>query len=291
MKLRSLLTLGAALFAGIGGGAIVGAQAGSFTGPIGLQLYSLREQFQRDVPGSLDRVKSWGIHEVELAGTYHLPAPEFLGMLKDRGLTPISSHVSWEDITQKTPEMVDFARKLGLKYLGVAWIPHKGVLDQAQAEEIAAEMNRVGEQFHKAGIRFFDHCHGYEFDPKGASPAGLKAMDVLIQKTRPEWVTFEMDVFWVKFPGEDPAAWLAKYPGRWQLMHVKDMRRGLETGKHNGGTDVSNDVAAGTGQMDWPAILKTARRSGVKHYFIEDESSVSETQIPQTIQYLRTVRY
>jgi len=100
-----------------------------------------------------------------------------------------------------------------------------------------------------------------------------------------------MDILWVQYPGEDPAAWLAKYPGRWELMHLKDLKKGVPTGFHNGGTDPNNDVALGTGQMDWPKILKAARKAGVKHYFIEDESASSVEQIPQSLKYLEGVRW
>ncbi len=84
---------------------------------------------------------------------------------------------------------------------------------------------------------------------------------------------------------------LGKYPGRWDLMHLKDLKLGVATGSLTGQTDVENDVALGTGQMDWPAILAAARRAGVKHYVIEDESSASVTQIPQSLKYLASRRW
>jgi len=84
---------------------------------------------------------------------------------------------------------------------------------------------------------------------------------------------------------------LDKYKGRWELMHLKDMKKGLKTGSLTGKTDVTNDVTLGTGQMDWPAILKAAKRSGVKWYFIEDESPTSTEQIPQSLKFLETVKY
>lgn len=99
-----------------------------------------------------------------------------------------------------------------------------------------------------------------------------------------------MDVLWVVFPGHDPVKWLQKYPGRWALMHLKDLRKGVATGALTGKTDVANDVPLGTGQMDWPAILKAARESGVKYYFIEDESPSVVEQIPQTLRYLQSLK-
>ena len=98
-------------------------------------------------------------------------------------------------------------------------------------------------------------------------------MDILIRETDSRYVAFEMDILWVQYPGEDPAAWLAKYPGRWELMHLKDLKKGVPTGFHNGGTDPNNDVALGTGQMDWPKILKAAQKSGERRAVGSTEGS------------------
>jgi sugar phosphate isomerase/epimerase len=138
-------------------------------------------------------------------------------------------------------------------------------------------------------VQFFYHCHGFEFAPTGKGDETF--MDILIKETDPQYVAFEMDVFWVVHPGHDPVKWLEKYPGRWKLMHVKDMKKGTKTGEFTGGTDVKNDVAIGTGMMDWPAILKAAQKSGVEYYFIEDESPTVKDQIPVSLKYLSEVKF
>lgn len=112
-----------------------------------------------------------------------------------------------------------------------------------------------------------------------------------MKETNPKFVSYEMDVFWVVFPAQDPVKLLNKYPKRWELMHLKDMKKGLKTGALTGHTDVNNDVALGTGQIDYPAVLKAAKKAGVKYYFIEDESASSEQQIPQTLNYLEQVKF
>jgi sugar phosphate isomerase/epimerase len=115
--------------------------------------------------------------------------------------------------------------------------------------------------------------------------------DLLMRETDPKHVAYEMDVFWVVWPGQDPVKLLEKYPGRWQLMHIKDLKKGI-VGDLSGGTkDLSNGVSIGTGQMDWPAILKAAKKSGVKHYFIEDESPTAAEQIPRSLEYLKTAKW
>jgi len=92
-------------------------------------------------------------------------------------------------------------------------------------------------------------------------------------------------------PGQDPVKLLEKYGSRFELMHVKDMKKGTQTGDLTGKSDVKNDVTLGTGMMDWPAILKAAQRAGVKWYFIEDESPTSAQQIPLSLRYLERVKF
>ena len=99
-----------------------------------------------------------------------------------------------------------------------------------------------------------------------------------------------MDVFWVAHPGQDPVKLLAKYPQRWALMHLKDIRKGARTGVFTGKAPLTDDVALGTGQVDWPSVLRAAAKAGVKHYFIEDESPTVEEQLPVSIRYLETVK-
>lgn len=262
----------------------------SFKGPAGLQLYSLRGHFTRNVPSTLDIVKGYGIHEVELGGTYGQTPEQFRKELVSRGLIPIAAHFPFIRLRDDPEGVVREAQALGLKYAGCAWIPHQGAFDAPQARTAVGVFNHAGEVFAKYGIKCFYHCHGYEFEPGAAGP-NTTAMDILIQETNPRNVVFEMDVLWVAHPGEAPEKWLAKYPGRWELMHLKDYRRGLPTGIHTGKTDPNNDVVLGTGQLNWPVILAAARRVGIKHYFIEDESADAVNQVPQSLRYLEQVRW
>lgn len=261
---------------------------GSFTGTAGLQLYSLRSQFKlRGVPWTLDRVKSFGITEVELAGTYDLTPEQFKAELDKRGLVPVSGHFPYGRYKNDLDKVVAEAKALGLKYSGCAWIDHKDSFDEAECQDAIATFNRAGEALAAAGITFFYHCHGYEFEKHAQGTL----MDVLITGTNPGFVSYEMDVLWVVFPGQDPAALLGKYPDRWKLMHLKDLKKGVATGSLSGGTDVKNDVALGTGQMNWPAIFSAAQKIGVKHYFIEDESPTSEEQIPSSLGFLKSLKW
>jgi sugar phosphate isomerase/epimerase len=114
---------------------------------------------------------------------------------------------------------------------------------------------------------------------------------VLAAATDPKTVFFQMDVMWTVFPAQDPSQLLEKYPGRWLLMHLKDLRKGVATGSLSGHTELTNDVVLGTGKVNWPELLTTAQKVGVKYYFIEDESPSVVEQIPQSLRYLESLKW
>jgi sugar phosphate isomerase/epimerase len=259
----------------------------SFKGPLGLQLYSLRDQFAKDVPSTLDRVRDFGIQNVELAGTYKLAPEKFKELLDAKGLKPISAHFPYERFRDQVEEVAKEAKALGVQYVGCAWIPHQGAFDEKTTREAAAVFNRAGEALSKHGLKFFYHTHGYEFQPHASGTL----FDLLMAETKPEFVRYEMDVFWIVHPGQDPVKLLEKYGHRFELMHVKDMRKGTPTGLLTGSSDVTNDVTLGTGTLNFPAILKAAQAAGVKWYFIEDESPTSAEQIPQSIRFLERITF
>jgi len=267
-----------------------GAAAGTgadFKGPVGLQLYSLRDQFKKNVPATLDEVKSFGIQYVELAGTYDLSPEKFKEELTKRGLEAVSGHFPYEKFRDDPESIARDAKALGLKYAGCAWIPHQGDFNEKTCREAAAVFNRAGEALSKHGLKFFYHTHGYEFQPHGSGTL----FDLLMTETKPEFVSYQMDIFWIVHPGQDPVKLLEKYGPRWELMHLKDMKKGTPTGLLTGHSDVSNDVALGAGQMDIAAILRAAQKAKVKWYFLEDESPSCEKQIPQSLSYLEQVKF
>jgi len=259
----------------------------SFKGPVGLQLYSLRDQFKTNVIGTLDEVKSFGFRYAELAGTYGLTPEKFKAELGSRGIQAIGAHFGYERYRDEPEAVAQEAKALGLRYAGCAWIPHTGDFDEKTCREAIAVFNKAGAAMAKHGLKFFYHVHGFEFQPHGQGTL----LDLLFAETDPKTVSYEMDIFWIVFPGQDPVKLLEKYPKRWELMHLKDMRKGTQTGLLTGGTDVKNDAALGTGLMDMSAILRAAKKVGIKYYFIEDESPWSEQQIPQSLKFLEQVKF
>jgi sugar phosphate isomerase/epimerase len=258
----------------------------SFKGPLGLQLYSLRGEFIRNVPATLEKVRDYGFKYVELAGTYNLSAERFKQLLDQNGLVPVGGHFPYERLKNDLEAVVKEARQLDLKYAGCAWIDHENEFDERACREAIAVFNRAGKALAPHGIKFMYHIHGYEFRPYGNGAF----LDLLMAETDPENVCFQMDVYWVVHPGRDPVELLRKYPGRWELMHIKDMRKGVK-GDLTGRGDVTTNVPLGTGQMDWAAILKEAEKVGIKYYFLEDESPWVGDQIPKSLRYLEELTW
>ena len=260
----------------------------SFKGPVGLQLYSLRDmQKAEGVAAVLDKAKALGFKYVEVASLSDLSPAQFKAELDRRGLVPIGRHYPYGQLRDDIGAVVRDAKALGLPYAGCAWIDHKSPFDEKQCREAIRVFNRAGAALAKEGIHFYYHNHGYEFEPLGQGTV----FDLLVAKTDPKNVSFQMDVMWTVVPGQDPVQLLKKYPHRWVLFHLKDLKKGVATGSFPGKVTVNDDVALGTGQVDWPAVLRTAQDVGVKYYFIEDESPSVVEQLPRSLRYLESCNW
>ena len=253
---------------------------------IGLQLYSLRDSFKKDVPGTLDKVKALAIQEVELAGVQGGSVDAFKKQLDERGLRPVSGHWPFERLDKDPQGVVDEAKQLGCRYIACAWVPHGPVFTEADARKAIEVFNRAGEVARKNGLQFCYHAHGYEFQPHGDGTL----YDLMMKEMKPGVADFEMDVFWMVHPGQDPVKLLEKYGSRYKLMHLKDWKKGCR-GNLSGHAPNEESVALGTGVVDWPAVIAAAEKAGVEHYFIEDEAPTVEEQLPVTISYLRKVGF
>jgi sugar phosphate isomerase/epimerase len=255
----------------------------------GLQLWSLREQGRVDLPAALDLAKSYGFTSVETAGTGNLTVAQFSAQLRARSLNAVSAHVGYDALQNDIVAVVRDAQTLGVKFVVCPSLPHiHSSFKEDDARRVAADFNTFGEACRAGGLRFGYHPHGFEFTPSAAGN-GEVVFDVLARATKPELVDFEMDVFWVRHAGQDPVKLLEKYSARWALMHVKDMRKGAPTGFSNGRAPPADNVAVGTGQIDWPVVFVAARKSGVQYYFLEDETVTPLQCIPSSLTYLRTL--
>jgi sugar phosphate isomerase/epimerase len=249
----------------------------------GVVSYTYREQFKQDVPGTLDAIKALGMTDIEFSNLFGKKAAELRAMLDARGLACLSFGVSYDDLLNKTDEVAANAKTLGASFVRVAWLPDRQPFTLELAHRTAAEFNRIGRQLReKHGLIFCYHNHGYEFARNGDGTL----FDVLMAETNPQDVSYELDMLWAHIAGASPAGLLEKYGSRFKLVHLKDLKRGVK-GDLSGKTAVENDVALGTGQIDVPSVLKAARKAGVQHYYIEDESPLSTTQVPKSIAYLK----
>lgn len=254
--------------------------------PIGVQLYTFRNQFTKDVPGTLAMISKMGFTEIEGGGSFNLPVADYKKMLAQYHLNVISVGADFKELDSNIAASVSRAKEYGAKYVVCYWIPHNG--DNFTIDEMTKAIevfNRAGKTLSENGLTFCYHPHGYEFRPYGDGTL----FDELMKKTDPKYVNYEMDVFWIKHPGQEPVALLKKYPRRFKLMHLKDRRPGTE-GNQNGHADVESNVVLGTGDVGIAAIMKVAKQYGVEHYFIEDESSRSVEQVPQSLVFLRSLK-
>ncbi|WP_128544934.1 sugar phosphate isomerase/epimerase family protein [Larkinella soli] len=259
-----------------------------YTFPVGIQAYTYRNSFPRGIEATLDTIKSLGITEMEGGTPKGVTTEQFLKMLADRNIKLPATGAGYDQLVKDPMDVVKKAKELGATYVMCAWIPHeKNNFSMENAKKAVEDFNRVGKILKENGLTFCYHNHGYEFRPNGAGNGTL--FDYIAQNTNPDYVSFELDILWAQHGGADPVALLNKYGSRWKLMHLKDLKKGVK-GDYSGGTPQENDVALGTGQIDMPAVLKAAKKVGIRHYFIEDESNQVNVQLPQSIAYLKSLR-
>jgi len=257
-----------------------------FVAPIGVQAYSFRNYFPKNVIATLDSIQQMGITEIEGTGGRLAPAT-YRKLCEERGIRIPSTGAGFQQLEEDPHKVAETAKILGAQYVMCAWIPHEEKpFDLETAQHAVEVFNAAGKVLKEQGLTLCYHPHGYEFQPYGEGTL----LDYLIQNTNPEYVSFEMDVFWIQFGGGDPVALLKQYGPRWKLMHLKDMKKGIPKDL-SGHTDVEYNVPLGTGELDMRNILIEARKIGIAHYFIEDESSSVLKQIPQSIAYLRSLTY
>lgn len=261
---------------------------GDFRGELGVQLWSFRDQAKGDPAAMLRMTRAMGLTHVETAGMYGMTARQFADALQAAGLRATAMHVGYDDFKNNPEKVIADAKALGVKYVGTAWYPHEGAFTETDARRAIADFNAFGRRMKDAGLTFFYHDHGYEPVPYRN---GETLLDLIIQQTDPALVAFEMDVLWTYLPGVDPVALIRKYPGRFRLMHIKDMKPGVPRGSLAGGIPAEQQAAIGEGQVNWGALMQAAQRDGMAYYYIEDETPDPVNNVPKSISYLERLRY
>jgi sugar phosphate isomerase/epimerase len=262
---------------------------------VGLQLYTVRDAMKTDVPGTIAKVAAVGYKEVEFAGYFNLSPTEISGILKKNGLAAPSAHFSLDTIEKKWPETLDAAHEIGHSFIVCPYIDDK-MRTADGYKHVAEVLNKAGEASKKAGIQLCYHNHYFEFEPE-AGLGGKFPYDFLLENMDKNLVKMEMDLCWISVAGQDPVAYFAKYPGRFPLVHVKDMK-GLpkvtpgELGSLKMDTVMPNMTSVGEGGIDWKRIFAHAGQAGIEHYFVENDFPKDAfANITASYDYLSKLRF
>ena len=197
----------------------------------GIQLYTVRSLMAADADGTLAALAAIGYREVELAGLYGMTASAMRAMLDRHGLVAPSSHLSLQLLRDEWPRCLDDARTLGQQYVVCPWID-EGDRTADGYKRIAAQFNVIGENAKRGGMQFAFHDHSYMHEPL---PGGAVPYDIILNECDPKLVRMEIDLFWMIMGGADPLAYFAKWPGRFPMLHVKDMTAVGRDGRRGGG--------------------------------------------------------
>jgi sugar phosphate isomerase/epimerase/ketosteroid isomerase-like protein len=254
---------------------------------VGIIMGSARDYLRGgNVEEALIKLKNMGIKYVEGAGARNISKTQYKALLDKHGFDVIAMGVTFEKLenADSVKTLIDNIKFYNAEYATCYWIPHKG--DDFTFEDMKKGVevfNRAGKQFAEAGIQFLYHAHGYEFRPYDG-PGTM--FDYMMEHLDPKYANLELDVFWMRNPGQNPAAIIRKYPGRIPITHLKDRMHG-SVNNQNGRQDKQRNVVLGDGDVNIAEVMKASKEMGVKYHFIEDESTRSGVQLPLHLKYLR----
>jgi sugar phosphate isomerase/epimerase len=252
-------------------------------GPIGLQLWSLRNYLPKDLPGTLAKIRSMGFREVEGAGLWNQTPANLRRALDTAGLRCQSVHMGLDRLRDDLPGVIAEARTMGATWIVCPWIAAK--ITREDLMRAVDVFNAAAKGARAANLRFGYHLHGYEFVP---SPDGT-LFETMVKNTDPVGVEFQVDVFHTLHGGGDPVRVITQLGARATSLHLKDLRKGvaITAGTSTGTPDM--DVALGTGVVDWRVVLRAARTAGTLLYYVEDESADPLANIPQSVKHLESL--
>ena len=237
----------------------------------GVQLYTVRAEMEKGVEATLARVAQIGYKECEFAGYFTRTPAQVAAALKANGLTAPSAHVGVDAIGAGWDKLLDDAATVGHQWLVVAWLPENLRGSADTYKRLAGDFNKAAAAAKKRGIRFAYHNHDFEFAPLGKTDGHT----ILLQECDKGLVQFELDLYWTKKAGKDPAAYVAAHRDRIAMVHVKDMAKD------------GNMTEVGTGTIDFQAVFNAAK-GGIQHFFVEqDNAKVPFDSIATSIKAMR----
>jgi sugar phosphate isomerase/epimerase len=246
---------------------------------LGLQLYTVRNHMQADMPGTLAQVAAAGYKEVEFAGYFGRTADQVKQLLAQNGLSSPSSHLQFDALGGDASAVLSFAKAIGNEWGVVPYIPEERRKTMDDWKRITDRLNALGAQAKSQGLRLAYHNHNFELADMGG---GQRPLDSMLSNTDPSLVDFEMDLYWVVFGGGQPIEFFNKYPGRFPMVHVKD----------SAGPPDNKMADVGKGTINFAAIFALSDKAGIKHYFVERDDAPDEiASIRNSAQYLMNFTY
>ncbi len=254
---------------------------------IGLQVYSVRDDAEKDLKGTLKKIKEMGYDGVELAGLYGYSYDEVKTAVEEAGLTPISAHVPLDEMLADPENVLAGYAKIGCSYVAVPYLPEERRSDTDGFEPTLKEIAMLGEVAKKNGMVMLYHNHDFEFKKIGNE----YALDYMYRVIPADLLQTELDTCWVNIGGEEPAAYVRKYTGRAPVVHLKDFylktREGagdtpfyelIGNDQKAGGEDIFEFRPVGYGMQDFPSIIKASEDAGASWLIVEqDRPSMGKT--------------
>jgi sugar phosphate isomerase/epimerase len=254
--------------------------------PVGVQLYTVRDDLEKGVRGTITKVAQIGYKEVEVYDLYGMTAKAFGQILKDNGLTTPSGHYMTKHIKGDWHKHIADAKELGMKYMVNAILEPEERKSFDDYKRLVELFNKAAEPVQKAGMTYAYHNHNFEFKKYDDTTA----YDYLLKNLEPK-IQFEMDCFWVTHAGLDPVALFRKHPGRFPLLHIKDLKdKPAPTQELDAKMGLFAEVGSGT--INWKRIFAAAPKGGMKHFYVEQdycERPVLES-IKMSYEYLHSLQ-
>ncbi len=243
--------------------------------PIGIQLYSVKDETEKDFKNALRKVSNIGYEGVEFAGYGGLKSFELKALLEDLGLKVCGSHVALDELTENIEGVIEYNLEIGNPYIICPWASYNNREDFIR---MAYKLNSIGEKCKQSGLKFAYHNHAHEFEKF----QGEYGLDILYKETKADLVKAEIDTYWVKYAGIDPVKYVEKHAGRCELIHIKDME---VTDKEMKSTE------AGNGIMDIKSIINESEKQEAKWLIVEQEhfSRPSLESIEISYKYLKSL--
>lgn len=249
---------------------------------VGLQLYSIRDEIEKDMDNALKQVKEMGYDYVEFAGFFNHKAEEVKAMLDKHGLTAISVHQGFEPYFEKGQEAIDYLKVIGAKYCAIPWYDKDKHICGDQWDETVAKFNEYGKALKENGIQLMYHNHDFEFEKH----EGKFLLDWLYETISADILMPQIDTCWVNYAGYNPSEYILKYSGRMDVLHLKDFvckklasgpvyalidNEGGESKKASQEDNGFEFRPVGFGVQDFPSILDAAEKAGIEYVIVEQD--------------------